>query len=207
MGSVTKLDANAFIKKVKELDIGEYFDFATDAECAGEPQNEEELTEWYGVQKIYLFDNEMCIVSAYGGPDCEAFSAKDDYLTTAVEDMFRKMFWSYGVYVVEKAQKREPSVTLTSSFCIDIRDCTNCGENVLIPSSKVHELMDEVDECNVVEDLNSKISELGESLDFSDDELKQMASEIIDRRDDCDLIYEIYWEIVENVIKEFSEER
>lgn len=208
MGKIAKLTAEEFKKKVKSLDVGEHFDFAAEAECDGEPHNEEELLEWYGVQKIYLFDNEMCVVSKYGGTGCEAFSANDDHLTIAVDDMFRNMLWGDGVYIAnEEARKQEFSVTLTSSFCIDVRGCTSCGENVLIPSSKVHELIAESEERNAVADLESKIAELKKPLNFSEEELRRMASEVIDRRDDCDLMGEIYWEIVENVIKDYSAEK
>lgn len=208
MGKIIKLTAEEFKKKVKSLDVGEHFDFAAEAECDEEPQKEEELFEWYGVQKICLFDNEMCVVSKYGGTGCEAFSANDDYLTIAVDDMFRNMLWEDGVYIIdEEIRKQELSVTLTSSFFIDVRGCTSCGENVLIPSSKVHELMAEIEARNAVADIESKIAELKNPLNFSDEELRRMARDVIDRRDDCDLIGEIYWKIVENVIKDYSTEK
>ncbi len=44
MGRIIKLSAADFAKKAKALDVGEYFNFAADTECAGEPQKEEELT-------------------------------------------------------------------------------------------------------------------------------------------------------------------
>lgn len=208
MGKIIKLTSEEFKKKVKSLDVGEHFDFAAEAECDGEPQNEEELLEWYGVQKICLFDNEIFVVSKYGGTDCEAFSADDDYLTETVNDMFTNMLWTDGVYIAnEEAQKQELSITLTPSFCIDIRDCTNCGENVFIPSSKAHKLIDAADEYNAGADISSKIAELGGTMNYTEDELKQMAKIVIDRRDDCDIISEAYWQIVEEVIRDFSAEK
>lgn len=208
MGKIVKLTAAEFAKKVKFLEVGAYFSFAAEADCDGEPVNEEELIEWYGVQKMCLFDNVMCIVSKYGGTGCEAFSANDDYLKQAVSDMFENMLWADGVYIISgEAEKRELSVTLTRGFCIDIRNCTNCGENVFIPSSKAHELMAEIEERNVVADLESKIAELKNPLNFSEGELRRMARDVIDRRDDCDLISETYWEKVENVIRDYSTEK
>lgn len=207
MGKIVKLTAAEFAKKVKSLEVGAYFSFAAEADCDGEPVNEEELIEWYGVQKMCLFDNVMCIVSKYGGTGCEAFSANDDYLKQAVSDMFENMLWSDGVYIISgEAEKRDLSVTLTRGFCIDIRNCTNCGENVFISSSKAHELINAADEYNVEADINSKIAELDGTMNYSEDELKQMAEIVIDRRDDCDIISEAYWQIVEETIREFSTE-
>lgn len=208
MGRIIKLTAAEFAKKVKLLEVGAYFSFAAEADCDGEPQNEEELFEWYGVQKMCLFDNEMCVVSKYDGKGCDAFSTDDDYLKQAINDMFTGMLWSDGVYVVEKeVSKQELTAALTRSFCIDIRNCTNCGESVLIPSSKAHELIDAADEYNVEEDINSKIAELSDTVNYSEDEIKRMAEIVIDRRDDCEIISEAYWQIVEEVIQEFSAEK
>ncbi len=204
MGKITKLTAEAFAKRIKSLDVGEHFYFASDVECDGVPQDEADLTEWYGVQKICLFDNEMCVVSKCGGTGCDAFSADNDYIETAVNNMFGYMLLTDVVYAAEENQKQERSISLNSSFCIDIRGYTNCGENILIPSSKMHELMDEIDKRYAEEDIAGRVEESGVSLDFSNDELSEMAAEVIDRRDDCDLIYEIYWQIVEETIEKFS---
>ncbi|MEZ3438654.1 MAG: hypothetical protein K1W18_07220 [Oscillospiraceae bacterium] len=178
MERIVKLTVSEFIEKVKSLSIGEYFDFATNAEHVSVPQSEEELSEWHGVQKICLFDNEMCVVSRYGGPGCRAFSTDDDYLTFAVKDIFYNVLFTDWVYVVEKSEKQMPSVTLTADNCLDISGC-----------------------C---EDIKGKIEEMDNIADFSEDEIRQIAEEVIDRRDDCDLIYEIYWQIVEETIEKFS---
>lgn len=208
MERIVKLTAEEFAEKVKSLEVGAYFSFATETDCDGEPQNEEELYEWYGAQKICLFDNEMCVVSKYGGKGCDAFSADGDYLKLAVDEMFRNMLWNYGVYIIcGESEKQELSITLTRAFCIDIRNCTNCGENLLIPSSKVHDLIDAADEYNVEADIGSKLAELGDAEERSEDELRRMAEIVIDRRDDCSVISEAYWQIVEEVIQEFSAEK
>lgn len=204
MEKITKLTAEAFAKRIKSLDVGEHFYFASDVECDGVPQDETDLAEWYGIQKICLFDKEMCVVSKCGGTGCDAFSTDNDYIETAVNNMFVYMLLTDVVYAAEGNQKQERSISLNSSFCIDIRGYTGCGENILIPSSKMHELMDEIDKRYAEEDIAGRIEESGVSLDFSNDELSEMAAEVIDRRDDCDLIYEIYWQIVEETIEKFS---
>ena len=208
MGGIVKLTAAGFAKKVKALEVGAYFSFATETDCDGEPQNEEELYEWYGVQKICLFDNEMCVVSKYGGKYCTAFSTETVYFELVVGYMFSELLFENGVYIIDvEAQKQELSAALTRAFCIDIRNCTNCGENLLIPSSKVHDLIDAADEYNVEADIGSKLAELGDAEERSEDELRRMAEIVIDRRDDCDIISEAYWQIVEEVIQEFSAEK
>lgn len=208
MGKITKLTAAEFAKKVKLLEVGAYFSFAAEADCDGEPENEEELIEWYGVQKIFLFDNEMCVVSKYGGKGCDAFSTTDDYLKVAVGDMFRNMLWNDGVYIAnEETQKPELTVKLTPSYCVEIKGCTNCGENVLIPSGKVHDLFCEIEEYDALLDINNKTCELKMLGSFTQKELKRMAQRVIDRRENCDIISEAYWQIVEEVIQEFSAEK
>lgn len=204
MRRIIKLTAADFVKRAKALDVGEYFSFSADSECAGEPQKMDELTEWYGVQKLFLFDNEMIIVSRYGGTGCEIFSAETDHLTTGVEEMFSLCFGG-SVYAIDKeAQKQELSVNLTLGYCLDIRDCTSCGENVLIPSSKVHELIAEIEERDAEADLTGRIADLKKSANYSPEELKRMAKEVIRRRDNCDGISERYWSIVDEVIRDFS---
>lgn len=207
MGKIIELTTEDFVKRAKALEVGEYFNFAADAECTGEPQNEEELTEWYGVQKLFLFDNEMVIVSKYGGTGCEIFSAETDHLTVGVEEMFRLCFGG-SVYVIDKtAHKQELSVSLTPSFCLDIRGCTKCGENVFISSSKVHELMTEIEERNTESDLVCKFEDLEDNVDYSTDDLRRMAKEVIRRRDNCNGISERYRSIVDEVIRDFSEKK
>lgn len=204
---IEKITEDEFAKMLLSLDTGEYFDFASSADCDGDPQSESDLEDWYGIQKICLFGNDMFVVSKYGGPGCDAFPADNDCVKLAVDDMFSNMCWSDGVYVIKKTEKRKPSVTLTDSFCLYISGCTNCGENILIPSSKIHDIINEKERRNVVEDVCSRIEEMEDVADFSDGELRQIAEIVIDRRDDCDSIYEIYWQIVEETIKEFSKEK
>lgn len=204
MGRIIELTAADFVKRAKALDVGEFFRFAADYESTGEPQKEEELTEWYGVQKLFLFDNEMVIVSKYGGTGCAIFSAETDHLTTGAEEMFSLCFGG-SVYTIDKeAQKQELSVSLTLGYCLDIRGCTNCGENVLIPSPKVHDLITEIEERNAESDLTGKIVDLEESVNYSPEDLRRMAKEVIRRRDNCDGISERYWSIVVEVIRDFS---
>ena len=207
MARIIKLTAADFVKRAKDLDVGEYFRFAADYESTGEPQKEEELTEWYGVQKLFLFDNEMVIVSKYGGTGCAIFSAETDHLTTGAEEMFRLCFGG-SVYAIDKeAQKQELSVSLTLGYCLEITGCTNCGENVLIPSSKVHDLITEIEERNAESDITGKIADLEESVNYSPEVLRRMAKEVIRRRDNCDGISERYWSIVDEVIRDFSSKK
>lgn len=207
MARIIELTAADFVKRAKDLDVGEYFRFAADYESTGEPQKEEELTEWYGVQKLSLFDNEMVIVSKYGGTGCAIFSAETDHLTEGAEEMFRLCFGG-SVYAIDKeAQKQELSVSLTLGYCLDIRGCTNCGENVLIPSSKVHDLITEIEERNAESDITGKIADLEESVNYSPEVLRRMAKEVIRRRDNCDGISERYWSIVVEVIRDFSSKK
>ncbi len=203
MGRIIKLTAADFAKKAKSLDVGEYFSFAVDAECDGEPQMVEELVEWYGVQKLYLFDNEMVLVSKYGGTGCEIFSAETSSLTEGVEEMFRLCFGGSVYAVGKETQTQELSVSLTLGFCLDIRGCTNCGENVLIPSSKVHDLIAEIEERDAEADLTGRIADLEESVNYSPGDLRRIAKEVIHRRDNCDGISERYWSIVDEVIRDF----
>lgn len=208
VGKIVKLTAEKFAEKVKALEVGAYFSFAAEADCDGEPQNEEELYEWYGAQKICLFDNEMCVVSKYGGKGCDAFSTDDDYLKLSVDEMFRNMLWNDGVYIAnEEAKKPELTVRLTPSYCVEIKGCTNCGENVLIPSKKVHNLFCEIEEYDTLLDINKKTCELKLLGNFEQKELRRMAERVINRRENCDIISEAYWQIVEEVIQEFSAEK
>ena len=204
MGKIIELTAEEFVKRAKALDVGEYFDFAADAECAGEPQSEEELTEWYGVQKLFLFDNEMVIVSKYGGTACTIFPAETDHLTQGAEEMFRLCFGG-SVYTIDReVQKQIPSLSLTPGFCLDVRGYTKCGENILISSSKVHELMSEIEERDTEADITGKFADFENSVNYSPEDLRRMAKEVIRRRDNCDGISERYWSIVDEVIRDFS---
>lgn len=208
MKKIAKLTADEFAKKIKMLDIGESFYFAASTISSEPPQTEADLCEWYGVQKICLFDKDMYIISICEGSLCEVIPADDNLVETeAVQDFFDITLCVDSVYVVDEKILREKSVSLTPDYFVDARGYTNCGENVLIPPSEVHRLVWEIDERDVKKDVEDKIEESELPLDFSDEEISEMAGEIIDRRDDCDLIYEIYWEIVRNVIDDFSKRK
>ncbi|MCM1061222.1 MAG: hypothetical protein NC452_13175 [Eubacterium sp.] len=197
MDKIIKLTAMDFLKKAKSLDIGEFFYCDFKKECDGEPQCEEELENCYSVHKLSLFGNEMILVSKYDGTYCRVLFANTEFFAFGVD--------SVRVYTVDKeAQKRETTISLTPSFCIDIRGCTNCGGNVFIPSRQVHELATEIDKYNVSADVFSKAEELSKANDFTPEEVNRMAEIVIDRRDDCGVISEAYWQIVEETIEEFA---
>lgn len=204
MGKIIELTAEEFVKRAKSLDIGEYFSFAADTECDGEPQSEEELTGWHGVQKLFLFDNEMVIVSKYGGTACTIFSAEADHLTQGAEEMFRLCFGGSVYTINREVQNQIPSLSLTPGFCLDVRGYTKCGENILISSSKVHELMSEIEERDTEADITGKFADFENSVNYSPEDLRRMAKEVIRRRDNCDGISERYWSIVDEVIRDFS---
>lgn len=198
---IVKLTVDDFVERVKALSFGEHFDFANGTACSGVPRKEEELSDWHGVQKLCLFDNEMCIVSKYGGPGCRAFSTDDDYLVYAVNDIFLNVLFTDFVYVTSTSVNQIPSVTLTDDNCLNISGYG--GENISIPSSNVRDIMREIETRYAIEDVIGKIEDMGNTVDFSKDELRQIAEEVIDRRDDCDLICECYRQIVEETIDKF----
>ena len=207
MEKITKLTAEEFLKRAMALDVGERFSFATDIECDGEPKSEDDLAEWYGIQKICLFDNDMCVVSKYGGPGCRVFCTDKDYAEIAIDEMFRYMSW-YGVYVVEEApETQQRSATITAARCLDIRGYTNCGENILIPASEVREIVSKIEESYVAEDVVEKVKEMWSVVGFTKKEVRQIANAVISRRDKCEVIYEAYWQIVEEAIKEFIKDK
>lgn len=208
MKKIAKLTADEFAKKIKTLDIGESFYFAASTISSEPPQTEADLCEWYGVQKICLFDKDMYIISICEGSLCEVIPADDNLVETeAVQDLFDITLCVDSVYAVDEKTLREKSVTLTPDFFVDIRGYTNCGENVLIPPSEVHKIVKEIDKRYAMEDIRYKIEESEPPLNFSDEEISEMAEDVIDRRDDCDLVYEIYWEIVRNVMDDFSKRK
>ncbi len=205
MGNIINLGAEEFAKKLKKIDVGEYFFFATDTEVCAEPLTEDLLVEWFKAQKVSLFDNEIAIVSKCGETGYEILPIEKDYFMDSVWDMFNALGWAEGVYTVdEKTQKQELCVSITPSFGLEIKNCAYFGENIFVPSSNVHKLTTEIEERNVETDLTGKIADLEESVNYLPEDLRRMAKEVIHRRDNCDGISERYWSIVDEVIRDFS---
>lgn len=205
--TIIKLTAAEFAEKVKALDVGEHFDFAMYELNSGEPKDLNDLHGWFGVQKARFFDNDMIIVGEYNGCGCVAFHADGYFIAEGVEELFQNMERDCVYTTGEKSPPPELTVSLTSSYCIDIRNGTRCGEDVFIPSKKVHNLFCEIEEYDALLDINNKTCDLNLFGSFNQKELRRMAKRVIDRRDNCDIISEAYWQIVEEVIQEFSAEK
>ena len=77
----------------------------------------------------------------------------------------------------------------------------------MIPASEVREIVSKVEESYVAEDVVEKVKEMWSVAGFTEKEVRQIARAVISRRDKCDIIYEAYWQIVEEIIEEFINDK
>lgn len=120
MSRIIKLTEEELIKMIAGLRVGMCLDFATN--CAYldrdlDKANEDDLTNWYGIKKIYEFDQEIVLIGGYGGDCSYAISYKwsdkpsedfDYNIQIALDNIYAHENEVTGIYVVGEAVDTKP---------------------------------------------------------------------------------------------------
>lgn len=100
---------------------------------------------------------------------------------------------------------KDQKAIVNSDGTVSLYGFTDNGEKILIPSTLVWDIFRGRQISFTTDDIKSRFEaeEQDITLSLTDDELRDIAEDIIERRDDCDLISEAYWHIVDEIIEEF----
>lgn len=98
-------------------------------------------------------------------------------------------------------------VQLNADGTVLLLGFTDEGKKITIPLTLVRWICEYSEKYRVIEDIRYRAMEQELDLDLSDEELLEIATEIVDRRDNCDVISESYQYIVDNVTEEFAEKK
>lgn len=187
---VSKTVKYAFLSKEASLDTimnGEQY-MAWDI---GYDDDEEESSAWRDRVRKY-FDGETV-------ETCEKnIAAISEMAVLMTSDEVRDFIeYDYGIKPTSTA------CVLTDDNCLKVSGVLGC--ETIIPALQVHKILEEYELRNAIEDVRGKIDDLEIDQDFSEDGLRNIAVIAIERKEDCDGIYEFYWNIVEDAIKEYSQ--
>lgn len=202
--NIVELTAKQFAERVLNLAPGEGFNFTV-------KRDEDNPRNWLGVRCIYTFGSLIYLIiqhrdGGYHRVLCNNIS-RDDFVVDVMFVFDNIGAYDNPVFAFDEIDEGFPFIHWEADGTLLLHGYAKSGEDIILTQEEAQHLLEQSEIQDTKNDIKSWLEDYGNTGTYpTNNDIYKMAREIISRKNNCDIITEKSWSIVDEVAREFISE-